>query len=97
MQFVINIGKTATTARVLMVKVVLDYANPEASTRFGQIKPKIFHRIILSLSDQDPAVLLTAKGKVDAQNSIVDDLNAVLKENRKTGVKDVFFTDFIVQ
>lgn len=97
MQFVLNSGKSADSMRYLAVKLVPDYASPEASRKFERIRPRMFHRIILSLSSLDTAVLMTSKGKRDLQESLVADLNGLLSETREAGIRDVFFTDFVVQ
>lgn len=97
MQFTVNIGKTLEEMRFLMTTIVLEYATPEAQTRFNEYKPKLQHHIILMLSDESPSELLTAKGKQELQERIASGLNKLLDEDTKTGITEVLFTDFIIQ
>ena len=97
MQFTVNVGKTIEEMRFLMATIVLEYATPEAQTRFNEYKPKLQHHIILMLSDESPAELLTSKGKQELQERIASGLNKLLDEDTKTGISEVLFTDFIIQ
>lgn len=97
MAFVVNVGNSAETLRFLQVAMVLEYADPEVAVRFAEIKPKLQHHIILMLSSEEIATLQTVKGKQDLQARIAKDLNALIGETEETGVKEVFFTNFILQ
>ena len=97
MSFVVNIGKSAEALRFLQVAMVLEYATPEVAIRFTEIKPKLQHRIILMLSSEEIVNLQTVKGKQDLQARIAKDLNALVGETEETGIKEVFFTNFILQ
>ena len=96
-QFVLNVGKTAASMRFLRVDVVLDYASPDAAARFAKIKPKLSHRILLALSGLEQDVLQSVRGKREIQESIRSDLNTLLGETSKTGIKEVYFTEFLFQ
>ncbi len=97
MQFTVNVGKTVDEMRFLMVTIFLEYATPEAQTRFNEYRPKLQHQIILMLSDESPTELLTPKGKQELQERIANGLNQLLDETAKTGISEVLFTDFIIQ
>ena len=97
MAFVVNVGNSAETLRFLQIAMVLEYASPEVAVRFTEIKPKLQHRIILMLSSEEVANLQTVKGKQDLQARIAKDLNALIGETEETGIKEVFFTNFILQ
>lgn len=97
MAFVVNVGNSAETLRFLQIAMVLEYASPEAAVRFTEIKPKLQHRIILMLSSEEIANLQTVKGKQDLQARIAKDLNTLVGETEETGVKEVLFTNFILQ
>jgi len=97
MQFVVNIGNSVATMSILQVAIVLEFATPEAEHRLARIKPKVQHRIILLLSGEEIASLQTIKGKKELQERIIKDMNALIDETPETGVKEVFFTSFIIQ
>lgn len=97
MQFVVNIGNSVATMSILQVAIVLEFATPEAEHRLARIKPKVQHRIILLLSGEDVASLQTTKGKLELQERIIKDMNSLIDETAETGVKEVFFTSFIIQ
>ena len=97
MQFTLNVGDTGSALRVLQVTMVLEFAKPEAAHQLAEIKPKVQHRIILLLSGENVASLRTLKGKQELQERIADDLNQLIEETVKTGVKEVLFTNFIIQ
>lgn len=97
MAFVVNVGNSAETLRFLQIAMVLEYASPEVAVRFTEIKPKLQHRIILMLSSEEIANLQTVKGKQDLQARIAKDLNTLVGETEETGVKEVLFTNFILQ
>lgn len=97
MQFTVNIGDTGSAGKFLQVTMVLEFANPEAEHHLTERKPKVQHRIILLLSGENVASLRTLKGKQELQERIADDLNQLIDETVKTGVKEVLFTDFIIQ
>ena len=97
MLFTVNVGNSVETMKVLQVTIVPDFANPEAAHSLAEIKPKVQHRIILLLSSEEIASLQTVKGKQDLQGRLVKELNRLIDETVDTGVKDVFFTSFIIQ
>ena len=97
MAFVVNVGNSADALRFLQIALVLEYASPEVAVRFTEIKPKLQHRIILMLSSEEIVNLQTVKGKQDLQARIAKDLNALIGETEETGIKEVFFTNFILQ
>jgi flagellar FliL protein len=97
MQFTLNVGDTGSALKVLQVTMVLEFAKPEASHHLAEIKPKVQHRIILLLSGENVASLRTLKGKQELQERIADDLNQLIDKTVKTGVKEVLFTNFIIQ
>lgn len=97
MQFIVNVGNSASTMKVLQVTMVLEFASPEATQRIAEIKPKVQHRIIVLLSGEEIASLQTTKGKQELQEKIVKELNGLIDETVETGVSDVFFTSFIMQ
>ncbi len=97
MSFLVNIGRTPASMRFLRADVVLEYANEVAAAHFGAARPKLMHHIIMQLSDSEVDAVATVEGKRDLQQRVGASLNEVFGATRETGVRDVFFTDFIVQ
>ena len=97
LQFTVNIGSSTSATRFLQVTMVFEFASLAAAARLALLKPKAQHRVILRLTHADVASLQTAKGKLALQKQITSDLNALLDETPKTGVKEVLFTSFIIQ
>ena len=97
MQFVVNVGDSVATMSILQIAIVLECATPEAEHRLTVIKPKVQHRLILLLSGEEVASLQTTKGKQELQERIIKEMNGLLDETVETGVKEVFFTSFIIQ
>jgi flagellar FliL protein len=97
LQFTVNIGNSTSIMRFLQVTMAFELANSVVAARFSAIKPKAQHHIILRLASEDVAELQTIKGKMALQEQIAADLNNLLDETSKTGVKDVMFTSFIIQ
>jgi len=95
--FVVNVGKTGHGGTVLQTTIVLSAANPQANQAIETYKPLIQHEIIQIISSESPEQLGTQAGKTALANKIVETVNKVLHLTRKNGVKDVFFTSFILQ
>lgn len=93
--FTVNVGEAVD--RYLQVTMAFDTATPEVAAQLGAIKPKIQHRIILMLCSESVDNLRTAKGKTDLQERIRTEINELIDEKPKKGVRDVFFTNFIIQ
>lgn len=93
--FTVNIGESLD--RYLQVTMAFDTAGSEVALKLAAIKPKIQHRIILMLCGESADTLRTAKGKTDLQERIRTEMNELIDEKPKNGVRDVFFTNFIIQ
>lgn len=96
MSFVVNLPSMKGD-RFLKVDFVLDAASLEVSTEIGVVKPRILHQVILLLSDAKDEILMTREGKRQLAASIRDVVNKTIHESEKTGVKEVLFTDFLIQ
>jgi flagellar protein FliL len=97
MQFIVNVGDSVATMRVLQVTIALEFAHADAGQLLAAIRPKVQHRMILLLSSEQVASLQTVKGKQELQGRMLDELNGLIDETSKTGVSEVFFTNFIIQ
>lgn len=97
LKFTTNLGNPAVDGNYLQLEVALETGSPEAGAAVGKLRPRIQHQLILLLSSQTAAVLKTLKGKQDLQHDIRDIANKVIDEDDHTGVKEVLFTNFIIQ
>lgn len=97
MKFTVNVGNSLSQMRYLQLEIVLEFAKPEAGQHLATMMPKVQHRIILLLTSEEIANLQTTKGKLELQERIAGNLNELLEETPKTGVKEVLFTSFIIQ
>lgn len=97
LKFIVNLGDPANGGKYLQVQMVFEGANPEADHELAVFQPKIQHALILLLSSESAETLLTLKGKKDLMANIIETVNHLLHTTEKTGVKDVFFTSFIIQ
>jgi len=91
--FLVNLGP----GTFLNFGLILETATPEAAHELVSYRPKIQHEIILLLSEKDQAKLRTLAGKKELIEEIGETVNHVIHEDAKTGVKDVLFTNFIIQ
>lgn len=97
MMFVVNVGKTGHGGTVLQTQIVLEGANATATQSIEAFKPALQHQIIQIISAETPERLRTADGKSALGEKILEASNKILGTTRKTGVKEVFFTHFILQ
>ena len=97
LQFTVNIGNSTSVMRFLQVTMVFELGSPEVGVHLAALKPKAQHQIILRLTSEEVANLQTTKGKQALQENIAADLNKLLGETSKHGVKEVLFTSFIIQ
>ncbi|GAA5175176.1 hypothetical protein GCM10025771_06620 [Niveibacterium umoris] len=97
MPFVVNVGKTGRGGTVLQTQIVLEGANAEANHAIDAYKPQLQHDIIKIIAGQEPEKLRTAEGKTELAEQILASVNKTLGTTRKNGVKEVFFTQFMLQ
>jgi len=97
MNFVINIGHTGYGGMILQLQVVTIPANTEAAKLLEAYLPMLQHRVIQVVSAMKPEELRDVADRDKLANQLVDELNADLDKNKRTGVKEVFFTSFVFQ
>lgn len=97
LKFIVNLGDPSNGGKYLQVQMVFEAAGPEAEHLLTVYQPKIQHALILLLSSEEATTLLTLKGKKELMANIVETVNHLLHETEKTGLKEVFFTSFIIQ
>ncbi len=90
--FTVNLGSTAYAQFGLLFET----GSPEAAHEVVVYRPKIQHRIILLVSDKNEAHLRTLAGKKELAEEIVEEVNHIIHDDRKTGVKEILFTKFLI-
>lgn len=91
--FTVNLGSNS----YLQVGLVLETATPEAAHALTVYRPRIQHEIIMLLSQRDEAGLRTLEGKHQLMEDILEAVNQVIDETKKTGVTEVLLSNFIIQ
>ncbi|MGD9506683.1 MAG: flagellar basal body-associated protein FliL [Syntrophobacteraceae bacterium] len=80
--------------RYLKVAVKLELNSYEAETEFGSMDVQLRDAMIALLSSKEYDDIATPEGKQSLKAEIITTLNGLLKQGK---VKDVYFTDFLVQ
>ena len=97
MKFTVNVGSANGFGKYLQLEMVFETAHPEAGMAIAAVKPKVQHQMILLLSGENADHLRTREGKRELMEKIIEVVNKVIDETEKTGVKEVLFTNFIIQ
>jgi flagellar FliL protein len=92
-QFVVNL-LSESGSKYLKVQLDIELGAPELSAEMDQKKSLIRDIIIRSLSSKTFEEVSTMKGKDRLKDEIVNKINDVLADGQ---VKNIFFTDFVVQ
>ena len=92
----VNLGNPGTDGRFLVCEISL-VGSPEVAQAISKFRPRIIHQLLLMLSDEIAANLLTLQGKHDLADKIVEEVNNAIDKSHKTGVHEVLFTSFIIQ
>lgn len=91
--FIVNLADVPDV-RYLKLVVKLDLDRPEAKEEITARLPQVRDAILILLSSKDAASLRTTQGKFQLRDEISSRVNSALP---KTGVKTVYFTEFVVQ
>lgn len=92
--FTVNL---AGLTQYLQVELALQAGSPEVGATIANLKPKVRHEMILLLSSQEAAQILTPEGKVKLAADIRHAINDAIDMPGKHGVTGVLFVSFIVQ
>ncbi len=92
-QFVVNL-LSENGSRYLKVKLDLEMDKQELSAELDKKKPLIRDIIIRTLSSKTFEEVSTMKGKDKLKDEIVNKINDVLADGQ---IKNIFFTEFVVQ
>ncbi len=77
--------------------LIFETGSPEAAHELVAYRPKIQHEIILLMSGKEEAHLRTLEGKKELIEEIIEQTNHIIHEDRKSGVKEILFTKFLIQ
>ena len=97
LRFTVNVSSENPGGKYLQVEMVFETVHPEAAQAIAALKPKVQHEMILLLSSENAERLRTRDGKNRLVEKIIEAVNKVIDETEKTGVKEVLFTNFIIQ
>lgn len=92
-QFIVNL-LSENGSRFLKTTINLEMDKPELSAELDKKKPLIRDIIIRTLSSKTFEEVSTMKGKDRLKDEIVSKINDVLSDGQ---IRDIFFTDFVVQ
>ncbi|BCX79493.1 flagellar basal body-associated protein FliL [Campylobacter sp. 19-13652] len=92
-QFIVNL-LSENGSRFLKTKIDLEQSNEELAAELDKKKALLRDIIIRTLSSKTYEEVSTAKGKDRLKDEIVNRLNEVLSDGY---IKNIFFTDFVVQ
>jgi flagellar FliL protein len=92
--FTVNL---ADLSQYLQIGLTLQGGSPEAGAAIVMLMPKVRHEMILLLSGQEAAEILSPQGKVKLAEEIKQAINNVIELSGKHGVTGVLFVSFIVQ
>jgi flagellar protein FliL len=77
--------------------LIFETGSQEAAHELVAYRPKIQHEIILLMSGKEEAHLRTLEGKKELIEEIIEQTNHIIHEDRKSGVKEILFTKFLIQ
>lgn len=92
-QFVVNL-LSESGSRFLKVSLDIELSGEELSAEMDKKKPAIRDIIIRTLSSKTFEEVSTMKGKERLKDEVVQKLNEILADGQ---VRNIFFTDFVVQ
>lgn len=92
-QFIVNL-LSENGSRFLKAKIDLEQSNEELAAELDKKKALLRDIIIRTLSSKTYEEVSTAKGKDRLKDEIVNRLNEVLSDGY---IKNIYFTDFVVQ
>jgi flagellar FliL protein len=95
--FVVNFSGNAT-ARFLQVGIDVSTRDESVVEDLEKHNPVIRNNIVMLLSTQDQATLMTREGKEKLRADVQAEIQRILKEHTgRTGVESVYFTSFVMQ
>ncbi len=92
-QFIVNLLSEGGT-KFLKTKMDLELSAPELTAELDKKKPLVRDIVIRTLSSKTFQEVSTNRGKEKLKDELVDKINTVLADGY---VKNIFFTEFVVQ
>jgi flagellar FliL protein len=80
--------------RYLKVTVSLELPSPEAAAKAEKVVPKMRDMVIMVLTSLSFEEVMTPEGKLRVREELFERFNLIMRPER---VKEIFFTDFVVQ
>jgi flagellar FliL protein len=80
--------------RYLKVTITMELLTPEAVAKAEKMVPKMRDMVIMILTSLSFEEVMTPEGKIRVREELFERFNLVLRPER---VKEIFFTDFVVQ
>ncbi len=91
--FVVNLADPKGR-RYLKVQLKLEIENPEALERTQKAAPKLRDLVIIMLTSLTFEEVMTPEGKIRIRDELLERFNQVMRPDR---VKNIYFTEFVVQ
>ena len=91
--FVVNLSDPKGK-RYLKVKVELELKDAIALEKAKKVAPKMKHEVIMMLTSLGFEEVMTPEGKVRVRDELLERFNRIMRPDR---VKDLYFTEFVVQ
>ena len=92
-QFVVNLADPQGK-RYLRLTITLELESPEAVERATKMVPKLRDMVIVLLTSLTFEEVMTPEGKVQIRDELLERFNQILRPDR---VRNIYFTDFVVQ
>jgi len=80
--------------RYLKVTVTLELDSPKAKEKAEKMVPKMRDMVIMMLTSLSFEEVMTPEGKIRVREELFERFNLIMRPER---VKEIFFTDFVVQ
>lgn len=80
--------------RYLKITVTLELPSPEAVAKAEKMVPKMRDMVIMMLTSLSFEEVMTPEGKIRVREELFERFNLIMRPER---VKEIFFTDFVVQ
>lgn len=80
--------------RYLKVTVALELSSPTAKEKAEKMVPKMRDMVIMVLTSLSFEEVMTPEGKIRVREELFERFNLIMRPER---VKEIFFTDFVVQ
>ena len=91
--FVVNLADPKGK-RYLKVKITLELESPAAKAKADKLVPKMQDMVIMMLTSLSFEDVMAPEGKIRIKEELLERFNQILRPER---VKNLFFTDFVIQ